>query len=105
HLDCAPEFALPPVRGRWRERCSSAASSQIPSAETWPRTRTQLAMNHDSEAPAPRSRLYVRIPRTILRKVGALVRIVVMAVVGLAALVAALIALDAALLGESRRRH
>jgi hypothetical protein len=62
-------------------------------------------MSLDSEAVEPRSRFYVRIPKTIAGKVAGLVRLLVLAVAGLAALVAALIAMDAAMLGDSKRRH
>lgn len=62
-------------------------------------------MSRDSEVAPPRSRFYVRIPKAIGRKAVALVKIVVLAVAGLAALVAALITLDAAMLGDSKRKH
>ena len=62
-------------------------------------------MSKGSAPEQPRPRFYVRIPKAIGRKAVSLVRLVVLAVAGLVALVAALITLDAAMLGDSKRRH
>lgn len=62
-------------------------------------------MSGDSAVEQPRPRFYIRIPKAITRKFAALVKLLVLAVAGLAALVAALIAMDAAMLGDSKRRH